>query len=68
MYCIRQSRNFPKLETLELTSLSQPKNGLKEIYATKVLLNAWLWSSNFENTLSHSAPAKPLSNLKSDSM
>jgi len=39
-YCIRQSRNFPKLEKLELTSLSQPKNGLKEICATKVLLNA----------------------------
>ena len=58
MYCIRQSCN----KSHAYHSQRWPK----EICATKILLNAWLWRSNFENTVSHSAPAKPLSNLKSD--
>ena len=58
MYCIRQSCN----KSQAYHSQRWPK----EICATKILFNAWLWRSNFENTVSHSAPAKPLSNLKSD--
>ena len=58
MYCIRQS--------CKKSQAYHSQRWPEEICATKILLNAWLWRSNFGNTVSHSAPAKPLSNLKSD--